>query len=256
LREVEEQLKKIAGELLVIAAIGAAMAMLGPFGSYALPVATRTVYWVLLSLAGYALVRPMLMAGRWLAESARITAPAGKLIAVTIGCLPLTAIVAFSLERLGHRSVDDGYVLLYAQVSGVGLTITLFMDRFLGGDAPPQPPATAELPRTGASPASAASQRPQLLDRLPPGFGDRIRCLEMEDHYVRVHGDNRSDLLLMRLADAISETAPLPGLQVHRSWWVSLDAVAAQERQGRRTVLRIGPPRQIGCRPCHGGPRA
>jgi DNA-binding LytR/AlgR family response regulator len=78
-----------------------------------------------------------------------------------------------------------------------------------------------------------------LLDRLPPGFGERIRCLEMEDHYVRVHGEHRSDLLLMRMADAIRETAPLPGLQVHRSWWVSLDAVAAQERDGRRTMLLL-----------------
>jgi hypothetical protein len=235
--EMEKGVKRIAVELLVIAAIGAAMAMLGPFGSYALPVATRTIFWILLSFAGYALIRPTIVVGRWLSSQTGIAPLAGTLIAVTIACLPLTALVALWLERLGQRLPDDGYALLYAQVWGLGLAITLFLGRFFRDEAAPE--RSGVLSSAEPPPVPASLRRPQLLDRLPPGFGERIRCLEMEDHYVRVHGEHRSDLLLMRLADAIRETAPVPGVQVHRGWWVALDAIAAQEREGRRTVLRL-----------------
>jgi len=39
-------------------------------------------------------------------------------------------------------------------------------------------------------------------------------------------------MILMRLSDAIRETAPVRGLQVHRSHWVALDQVTDSRRAG------------------------
>jgi DNA-binding LytR/AlgR family response regulator len=64
-------------------------------------------------------------------------------------------------------------------------------------------------------------------------------ALEMEDHYVRAHTMLGSDLILMRMRDAIAELAGVPGMQVHRSWWVAQAAVAAVERDGRNVRLEL-----------------
>ena len=64
----------------------------------------------------------------------------------------------------------------------------------------------------------------------------------MEDHYVRAHTAMGSDLILMRMRDAVSELDGLEGEQVHRSWWVARGAVEDVKRGGRniRLVLSGG----------------
>jgi len=48
-----------------------------------------------------------------------------------------------------------------------------------------------------------------------------------------------SDLILLRLSDAMAELGPKRGRQLHRSWWVAEGAVAKAER-GPRPLLRNG----------------
>jgi DNA-binding LytR/AlgR family response regulator len=61
----------------------------------------------------------------------------------------------------------------------------------------------------------------------------------MEDHYVRAHGPMGSALILMRMRDAMAELEGLPGLQVHRSWWVAREAVERVEREDGGLRLRL-----------------
>ena len=68
--------------------------------------------------------------------------------------------------------------------------------------------------------------RPALYERLQPKLRSaEIYALSAEDHYVRVITSKGDELVLMRLTDAIRETAPLKGLSPHRSWWVSESGV-------------------------------
>ena len=89
----------------------------------------------------------------------------------------------------------------------------------------------------------AADQRPRethaAADQKPPRFADRlplklkgaeIYAVSAEDHYLRIHTDRGSDLILMRLADAVGELDGLEGAQTHRSWWVAKSAVTGAER--------------------------
>jgi len=59
----------------------------------------------------------------------------------------------------------------------------------------------------------------------------------MEDHYLRIHTALGSDLILLRLRDAIAELGPVHGRQVHRSWWVADGAVASVERSAGKSTL-------------------
>ena len=61
----------------------------------------------------------------------------------------------------------------------------------------------------------------------------------MEDHYVRVHTDAGSRLVLATLTQAIAALGRQPGLRVHRSWWVASQAVAGVAADGRKLRLRL-----------------
>jgi len=81
---------------------------------------------------------------------------------------------------------------------------------------------------------------PRFLNRLPARLrGAKVLAVEAEDHYLRVHTDRGSDLILMRLSDAITELEGIEGAQTHRSWWVAKDAVIGVERGDGRAVFEL-----------------
>ncbi|WP_372780927.1 LytTR family DNA-binding domain-containing protein [Phenylobacterium sp.] len=87
---------------------------------------------------------------------------------------------------------------------------------------------------------SASSEPPKFLDRLPLKLrGAEIWAVEAEDHYLRLHTSKGQDLILMRLSDAIAELEGIEGAQVHRSWWVSRDAIAGAVRGDGRATLTL-----------------
>ena len=78
----------------------------------------------------------------------------------------------------------------------------------------------------------------RFAERLPAKVkGAVIYAVSAEDHYLRLHTSKGSELILMRLSDAISELEGLEGAQTHRSWWVARDAVESTRRDGDRIVL-------------------
>jgi DNA-binding LytR/AlgR family response regulator len=66
-----------------------------------------------------------------------------------------------------------------------------------------------------------------------------LYAVSSEDHYLRLHTSKGSDLILMRLSDAIIELEGLEGAQTHRSWWVAKEAVESTRRDGDKVVLLL-----------------
>jgi len=101
----------------------------------------------------------------------------------------------------------------------------------------------AVLAARGASARAAAGLAPappKFLDRLPLKLrGAEVWAVEAEDHYLRLHTSKGQDLILMRLSDAIAELEGIEGAQVHRSWWVSRDAIADAKRGDGRATLTL-----------------
>jgi DNA-binding LytR/AlgR family response regulator len=87
---------------------------------------------------------------------------------------------------------------------------------------------------------SASTEPAKFLERLPLKLrGGEVWAVEAEDHYLRLHTSKGQDLILMRLADAISELEGIEGAQVHRSWWVARDAIADAKRGDGRATLTL-----------------
>lgn len=237
--------RRVAVELFVTAAVGAVFGLLGPFGSFPIPLGERLIVWVLLILGGYFIFRPLGIVARWAATAARVPLFAAELGAALLAAVPMSFVVAASFRRLyGVLGGGNWFAELYPQVLLVGvlmrvLVFVLFERERVEADAPASaaPLPGAAPPVDAAPPLAATPPRSRFLDRLPPGLG-RLRALEMEDHYVRAHGAAGSTLVLLRMRDAVAELGA-DGTQVHRSWWVAKDAVERVERDGRNLRLRL-----------------
>jgi DNA-binding LytR/AlgR family response regulator len=94
--------------------------------------------------------------------------------------------------------------------------------------------------RVTHAPAAGAAASVRFLERLPAKLrGAAIYAVSAEDHYLRLHTSKGADLILMRLADAITELEGLEGAQTHRSWWVAREAVEGARRDGDRVTLML-----------------
>ena len=197
------------------------MAVLAPLGTDQFSLLGRFSYWIGLCLAGgigagavqYGLSRMGQKPSRWplaLAQSFGASA-AVSLFIFQIHATPNLFSVASTLF----------YIWVIAMtISAVGAIQTK-------RDTTAASAQTQELP-------------PALMSRLKPALRRAdIYALEAQDHYVRVITSGGEDLLLMRLSDAIAETAPLKGLSPHRSWWVAEDGVAEVSRRGGKAVIAL-----------------
>jgi len=226
--------RRIAIEVMVIAALGLGLAALGPFGSYGVPFASRSLLWIGFILGGYVILRPLMTVAHWLANAARIDLFPAQLIAVTLGSLPLSLLIGSCLNRLAP-GVADAPVERYVQVWGIGVAVTLFMNRFV----PHRLAETGSADRQPTAVASPPADRAPFFERIPASRAEDLLCLSMEDHYVRAHFHKSSTLILMRMRDAVRELDGVPGLHVHRSWWVAKTAVERVERAGDGVRLRL-----------------
>lgn len=87
---------------------------------------------------------------------------------------------------------------------------------------------------------ASAAQPPAILARLEQALqSGRLLALKSEGHYLKVYTDQGAELVLIRLKDAITETAPVEGMQVHRSWWVAREAVLDRRNIDGRLELGI-----------------
>lgn len=229
--------RQIVVELFLMVLAGIVLALIGPFGSYELPLTQRLVLWPLMLLSGYPVFRELGVVSRWLGEVTHVPPVVAVPLALAIGALPVTLIVALLWFRVpaGALLQAPGLGPLYLQVLIVGLIIhvamhLLFRPAASKGERLVVAPPHVDLPDAATSPEPALP--------LPPGFG-AIHALKGEDHYVRVIGNGREELILMRMRDAIERLGSADGLRVHRSWWVARAGISAVRRDGRSAILTL-----------------
>jgi len=73
-----------------------------------------------------------------------------------------------------------------------------------------------------------------LQKRLSPEKRGVLFAMIAQDHYVEFVTDKGSELVLMRLSDAVEIANPRFGMKVHRSAWVSIFGMQEMQKQGRK----------------------
>lgn len=238
-------------DLAIMTGIGLFLGVLGPFGSSALPLAIRLISWLAFAYIGYACYRPMAPLVDWAERTLHLPRIGLWIAATLVASVPMTFAV-LALGNLRSPFYWPGLEIAltsYFYVFLVGGAVTLLFN-ILGlrkqvevsalaatEPSPPEIPAPAADPSPAPEPAPVPTASNPLLDQLPPALGSDVIALEMEDHYVRVHTALGSELVLMRLRDAIAHVSEIEGRQVHRSWWVARLAVEDVRREGRNVRL-------------------
>ena len=107
-----------------------------------------------------------------------------------------------------------------------------------------------------ASPKATTLPEPSVLDEIAPPTGDfasepepglllacqppikgEILAAEAQEHYVKLKATEQGGMALYRFGDAVRDLSRYSGMQIHRSHWVSDQAVAAVV--GKRGSLKI-----------------
>lgn len=216
--------------------IGLLLSHVAPFDTGNLPGPVRYGYWVGLTLLNWLMVGTILAAlGQW---RPRLTPPLAGLAAGLLAAIPLTFAVAWLETYLRGLSAPSPLTVirLYRDVALLAVAIVVpvhLVQGFALARPTPAPDTAPPLP-TSVSDAEVATAATSSLP-IPPG--SRLLALSAEDHYLRVHSDQGSVLILRRLADAIAELPGDAGRQVHRSHWVAQTAVQRVERDGARLVV-------------------
>jgi hypothetical protein len=213
----------------VAAVAGVFLALVGAMGTDDVSMLHRLAYWVPLMLCGA-------LAGHAVSGVVRRLAPASANRWVFGALLALTLAAPFTLLVWGYTNLVFGLGLRLSSLPGLFgavLVISAAMTAIM---------MLANQPGrvTHAAPEGAAASPVRFLERLPPKLkGAQIYAVSAEDHYLRLHTSKGSDLILMRLSDAIAELEGLEGAQSHRSWWVARDAIEDARRDGDRVTLRL-----------------
>lgn len=242
------------GSALACLAAALLLSLIGPFGTFqTLPLERRILFWGI-SVGVIWLQMDLVLRLLYGTLSYRLRRPYLLLSALgsAIVALPATATVWLMLAWL-LPAFDPAFPVLLGQVALLLLAISLITgwadsrrETATGAVAAPQATAN-ETAAAAVQPADAAADPPASASptaalfaaRLPPALTGDLLCLEMEDHYLRVHTTTGSPLILCRMADAERELAAVDGLRVHRSWWVARAALDRVERDGHRWRLHL-----------------
>jgi hypothetical protein len=218
-------------------AVGLLFGIIGPFGSYPANVFTRTVYWAGLFVGGTLLLWPLAATAFVIGPARGFPLPFVFVTAMLVGAAPMAALAAAGGHLFWPVRASGMHALeWYGQTAVIVLPIAagaLWLETHYHGERASVP---APSPANHAPPVAAASE-PSC--RLPDHLLESALCLQMEDHHIRIHAQQRSWLELSTMREAIDQIGPERGLQVHRSWWVAREAVRDVVEDGRAVRLRL-----------------
>lgn len=210
-------------ELLAAAAVGAFLGAIGPFGSYSAgPFFFRFAYWISAILLGTLLfgTAVRIVAAQGLRQARAVAA---VLALSTLLSLPFALLAALAARALWPQTQGIAPLHWYLQVLAVSAPLCV---------------AWILLAARDERRASAVAEVQQQA--IPLGVEPAtVLCLQMEDHYVRVHHLGGSELVLATMRQAQTALHRVRGLQVHRSWWVAEIAIAEPVLEGRNLRLRL-----------------
>lgn len=211
----------------VTAVAGLFLALVGAFGTDDAPLAIRLTYWIGLmtggALVGHILTRFM---DRWTGFDTRPWMAGAVTVLLmmppmTVAVWLATGFAFFGGPRLANLPL---FAIPTLVVTAAATALNILVQR--------RPPSTqAALPN--AAPVRFLSRLTGKLN------GADLYAVEAEDHYLRLHTSAGSDLILLRLADAVAELEGVEGAQVHRSWWVAKAAVVSAKRGDGRATLTL-----------------
>ena len=196
----------------------------------------RTVYWSVIATVSY-FCAVGFAAPIYVLLHPRITNwKINSLISGIVAGIPVAAFVLLAnayVFNVGYGNLSGYTELAFGCI--VVAAVGTFLHQFVNLD----------FRRLEPEPGKHAGIAAPILKRLDPHIRAEVVSLQAQGHYVEVTTLRGTQLLLMRLKDAIAELERDCGSQVHRSWWVRRQSVQAARRSNGRVVLTLKDGREV-----------
>lgn len=236
--------QKIVSDSKGVIAFGFVMGFIAPFGMHVLPTYLSVTYWTVVCAIGYISYRPFVFyADIWFAEKMAVRWQRVA-IGAFVASVPMSLFIPL-VNWLFFRADFDliqqfSSIFPKSLVIGTAITAVTFLKDSLTQHKEALEQAKQEVEQTQQSIEQEVNKAAEeFMAQLPVDKRGRLLCLEMSDHYLKVHTDKGHHLILMRFKDAIKMLENYDGLQVHRSWWVATDAIAKVVKDNRKVNLLL-----------------
>ncbi len=162
-------------------------------------------------------------------------------LTMTVVFSPLAWMLKIVFARPG-ADLGAGFVVTFAHV--LVISTAVFGARRLipgleGGSYRRERPAKRSAGRRTRPARPPAEPEPRLMRRLSPDMRGRILRITADDHHVQVVTEHGQQALRLRLADAIDEMDPVPGVRPHRSHWVARAAIVGIDRDTPQKLFLV-----------------
>ncbi len=212
----------VVSTLAIMVLFGLFFASIGPFDTIDAPIGPRMAYWLVTMVVGGLLIKAVeFVLDRVWPINHRILRALVLAVAVT----PFqTLVVMFSGILIFPNPLGPTlYFALLPAVWIISLAVVAILELLHLSLSRRSASALAEGERLiGGMPEALVRHLPAKLRTAT------LFALQAEDHYVRIHTENGSTLILMRFSDAVAEVEKtMKGFRLHRSWWASEDGLVS-----------------------------
>jgi len=199
------------------------VAWAGPFGTFgAQPFVWRLVYWSVLIFA--ATILGICLRGFWRNRLGGDT----ELLEDLAVSGSLSLIFGPAVTVLNRELADPQFLTELGTIEAI---VCVFLISI----------ATVAVRRAASTTKSEVvkeAKPDRLLNRISAKPGARLVRVCSDNHHIRLKTDDGEEYrILMRLRDAVGEIDQEEGIIVHRSHWVSVDAVVGVKTCKKRTVV-------------------
>ncbi len=205
--------RAVARSLAAIAIVSLLLSLSGAYGTGAIPLVFRTLFWLSLLLTARLTA---LAVGRAVQAASRSWPAWASTGAYLIVVTPAIALALSVLTCLLFRTP-----LQWDHVAGLippVFVITAFMTLLFD--------VLDRVPFASHARSQASAVPVALVSRLPEHLKDAdIHALSAEDHYLRIHTSLGDALILLSFTEALGELDGIEGTQTHRSHWVAKSAI-------------------------------
>lgn len=249
--QIDNQMEPIfdARRLLRVCAVvvlaGGLLGTIGPFGTFqTLETLPRYGFWIGAVFVGMMIHIPLFYAAAWIGRERKLPVWLWVGLSAVVAAVPMTFVINGIFASIAASNAFKSLPALYPFVLAISLPMqfvayatskisnTLGVSAAIVSQPSPMPMPIAKVVEAPTKPAA-------IFARLPGRIGRAIVCLEMEDHYVRIHTQAGDSLVHMRMSDAQNELDGVEGMLVHRSYWVARSAVTGWERDGKSLRLHL-----------------
>ncbi len=201
-----------------------AVSLSGPFGTFKMPLLERAAYWVPW-LALVWLVTALVFEGvdRKIPDAG--WRPLVRNVTSFVMTLPIAAVCAVALATLFFPKISFTADTVFREAQ--------FLAPFVAGII-----GLHHISQPARTPNPTLEPEPRL-DWLPAKLGRELIQIQVIDHYLHIETKLGKHVTFGSLADASADLSKYPGLRVHRTHWVALDAIKSRSWRGSSMELKL-----------------